>query len=96
VDELPQFWNVFRGEMSLVGPRPAIPYEVKMYKPWYFRRFNAKPGVTGLWQVTARNSVDFDEMVKLDIQYIENQSFWLDLKLMFKTPWVVFFPKGVA
>jgi lipopolysaccharide/colanic/teichoic acid biosynthesis glycosyltransferase len=96
VDELPQFWNVFRGEMSLVGPRPAIPYEVEMYKPWYFRRFEAKPGLTGLWQITARNSCDFDSMVKLDLEYIENQSFWYDLKIVIMTPLFVLFRKGVA
>ena len=96
MDELPQFWNVLIGEMSVIGPRPAIPYEVEMYKPWYFRRFEAKPGITGLWQVTARNSVGFDEMVTLDIKYIENQSFWLDLKVMFQTPLVMLSRKWVA
>ena len=96
LDELPQFWNVLRGEMSVIGPRPAIPYEVEFYKPWYFRRFEAKPGITGYWQVVARNSVDFDEMVKLDIQYVESQSLWLDLKLMCMTPLVMLSRKGVA
>ena len=96
LDELPQFWNVLRGEMSVVGPRPAIPYEVEMYKTWYYRRFETKPGITGLWQATARNSVGFDEMVRLDIQYIENQSFWLDLQIILKTPLVILLHKGVA
>ncbi len=96
VDELPQFWNVLRGEMSLIGPRPAIPYEVEMYKRWYFHRFEAKPGLTGLWQVKARNSCDFDEMVKLDIEYVEHQSFWLDLKIMIKTPLVIILHRGAA
>ena len=96
LDELPQFWNVLRGEMSLVGPRPAIPYELELYKPWYFRRIEAKPGLTGLWQITARNSCDFDTMVKLDLEYIEKQSFWFDLKIVFKTPLFVLFRKGVA
>jgi lipopolysaccharide/colanic/teichoic acid biosynthesis glycosyltransferase len=96
LDELPQFWNVLRGEMSLIGPRPAIPYEVEMYKPWYFRRFEAKPGLTGLWQVIARNSADFDEMVWLDIEYVNNQSFWLDLKIILMTPVVILFHRGAA
>jgi len=96
LDELPQFWNVLRGEMSLIGPRPAIPYEVEMYKPWYFHRFEAKPGLTGLWQVVARNSADFEEMVKLDIEYVKNQSFWLDLKIMVMTPYVILIHRGAA
>jgi lipopolysaccharide/colanic/teichoic acid biosynthesis glycosyltransferase len=96
LDEMPQFWNVLKGEMSLVGPRPAIPYEVEMYKPWYFRRFEAKPGMTGLWQVIARNSCDFDEMVRLDIEYVESQSFWLDIKVLFLTPLVVFLHRGAV
>jgi lipopolysaccharide/colanic/teichoic acid biosynthesis glycosyltransferase len=96
LDELPQFWNVFKGEMSLVGPRPAIPYEVEMYKPWYHRRLDAKPGMTGLWQVTLRNMTDFDGMVKLDIEYIEKQSFWLDLKILLKTPLAVLSTRGAV
>jgi lipopolysaccharide/colanic/teichoic acid biosynthesis glycosyltransferase len=96
LDELPQFWNVLKGEMSVVGPRPAIPYEVELYKPWYFRRLEAKPGITGLWQVGKRNSVDFDGMVRLDIEYIEKQSTWLDLKIMFMTPLVMLRRKAVA
>ncbi|MDR3575097.1 MAG: sugar transferase [Anaerolineaceae bacterium] len=96
LDELPQFWNVFRGDMSLIGPRPAIPYEVEMYKPWYFRRFEAKPGLTGLWQIVARNSADFDDMIRLDIEYVDNQSFWLDLKIMWMTPWVIIRHRCVA
>jgi lipopolysaccharide/colanic/teichoic acid biosynthesis glycosyltransferase len=96
IDELPQFINVIKGEMSLVGPRPAIPYEVEIYKPWHYRRLETKPGITGLWQVTARSSCDFDEIVKLDIQYIEQQSFWLDLKILLKTPIVVLFCRGAV
>ncbi len=96
LDELPQFWNVLRGEMSLIGPRPAIPYEVEMYKKWYFRRFGAKPGLTGLWQVVARASCDFDEMVRLDIKYVDRQSFWLDLKIMVMTPVVILLHRGAA
>ena len=96
LDELPQFWNVLRGEMSVVGPRPAILYELESYKPWYFQRLEAKPGITGLWQVRARNSVDFDDMVKLDIEYVRKQSFWLDMKIIFMTPLVMLKHKGVA
>jgi lipopolysaccharide/colanic/teichoic acid biosynthesis glycosyltransferase len=96
LDEVPQFWNVLKGDMSVVGPRPAIPYEVELYKPWYFRRLEVKPGITGLWQVGARNSVDFDGMVKLDIEYIDKQSIWLDLKIIFMTPLIMLRRKGVA
>ena len=96
LDELPQLWNVFIGDMSLVGPRPAIPYEVEEYKPWHHRRMQAKPGLTGLWQVEGRSSVDFDEMVKLDIAYAQQQSLWLDLKILLKTPWAVLQGKGAA
>lgn len=94
LDELPQFWNICKGDISLVGPRPAIPYEVSMYKPWHFQRFQGMTGLTGLWQVTARSSADFDEMVRLDIDYLENQSLWLDLKILAKTPWTVISCKG--
>jgi lipopolysaccharide/colanic/teichoic acid biosynthesis glycosyltransferase len=94
IDEIPQFINVVKGEMSLVGPRPAIPYEVEMYKPWHCRRLETIPGITGLWQVTARSLVDFDEIINLDIQYIDQQSFWLDLKILIKTPKAVLFCKG--
>jgi lipopolysaccharide/colanic/teichoic acid biosynthesis glycosyltransferase len=94
IDELPQLWNVLLGDMSLVGPRPAIPYEVEVYQPWHLKRLQAQPGITGLQQVTARNTMDFDEQVKLDIEYVENQSLWLDLKIMFKTPFAVLLAKG--
>ena len=96
LDELPQLWNVVRGEMSLVGPRPAIPYEVELYEPWHRKRLEAKPGITGLWQVTARSSSDFDTSVKLDIEYVERQSFWLDLTIILKTPLVVLSGKGAC
>jgi lipopolysaccharide/colanic/teichoic acid biosynthesis glycosyltransferase len=96
LDELPQLFNVIKGDMSLVGPRPAIPYEVEMYKPKHRKRLLAKPGITGLWQVTARSTAGFDEMVRLDIQYIKQQSFWLDLKILMKTPWVVITCKGAV
>lgn len=94
LDELPQFLNVLRGDMTLVGPRPPIPYEVDMYEPWHHRRLWALPGITGLWQVTGRSSVSFDEMVKLDLEYIEHQSLWLDVKILFKTPLAVVRGKG--
>jgi len=96
LDETPQFWNVLIGDMSLVGPRPAIPYEVEMYKPWYRRRLETKPGITGLWQVTARCSADFEESVRLDIHYIEEQSLWLDIKILLKTPLAVISCKGAV
>jgi exopolysaccharide biosynthesis polyprenyl glycosylphosphotransferase len=85
IDELPQILNVFMGQMSVVGPRPPIPYEVRHYKDWHRARFHVKPGITGLWQVSGRNRLHFEEMVRLDIFYIENWSVWLDLKIMFKT-----------
>jgi len=94
LDELPQLWNVLIGDMSLIGPRPAIPYEVAMYKGWHLRRLEAQPGITGLQQVTARCIADFDQQVQLDIDYIENQSIWLDLKIILKTPLAVFSTSG--
>jgi len=86
LDELPQLWNVLIGDMSLIGPRPAIPYEVEMYKPWHLRRLEAQPGITGLQQVIARCTTDFDQQVRFDIEYIDNQSLWLDIKIIIKTP----------
>ena len=94
LDELPQLWNVICGDMSLVGPRPAIPYEVEMYKPWHLGRLQAQPGITGLQQVTARNTTDFDQQVRLDVEYIQNQSLWLDLKIMLQTPLAIISTKG--
>lgn len=94
LDELPQFFNVLFGDMSLVGPRPAIAYEIDHYKPWYLKRLEAQPGITGLQQVNARNIIDFDAQMQLDIEYIEKQSFWLDLLIMLKTPFVVISTKG--
>jgi lipopolysaccharide/colanic/teichoic acid biosynthesis glycosyltransferase len=86
IDELPQIVNVLRGEMSIVGPRPAIPYEVEMYKDWHRRRLTTLPGVTGLWQVSGRNRLSFDEMVSLDIEYIEHWSLERDLQILVRTP----------
>lgn len=94
IDELPQLWNVLRGDMSMVGPRPAIPYEVELYKPWYLRRLEAQPGITGLQQVKARATFDFDQQMRLDIEYVEKQSFWLDLKIILMTPLVILSTKG--
>jgi lipopolysaccharide/colanic/teichoic acid biosynthesis glycosyltransferase len=90
LDELPQFYNVLRGDMSLVGPRPPLLYELKAYQPWHRRRIlDFKPGITGLWQVSARSSVAFDAMVRLDLQYASSWSPWLDLKILWRTPYVV-------
>ena len=86
IDEFPQFFNVIKGEMSLVGTRPPTHKEVKEYENWHHKRISIKPGVTGMWQVSGRNEIkDFDEIVKLDIQYIDNWSLWLDIKIIFKT-----------
>jgi exopolysaccharide biosynthesis polyprenyl glycosylphosphotransferase len=89
IDELPQIINVLRGEMSIVGPRPPLPYEVRMYKDWHRTRFHVRPGITGLWQVSGRNRLHFEEMVRLDIFYIEHWSPFLDLRIMIKTPAVM-------
>lgn len=91
LDEFPQFWNVLRGEMSLVGPRPPVPYEFEAYDIWHRRRvLELKPGVTGLWQVSGRNRMRFDEMVRLDLRYSQKWSLWLDLKILLATPWAMF------
>jgi lipopolysaccharide/colanic/teichoic acid biosynthesis glycosyltransferase len=90
LDELPQFINVLRGDMSLVGPRPPIPYEFEEYSLWHRRRvLEAKPGITGAWQVDGRSRTTFDEMVRMDLRYIRNQCFWLDIKILLKTPFAV-------
>lgn len=97
LDELPQFWNVLRGDMSLVGPRPPIDYEIEKYEPWHLRRiFEMKPGITGLWQVGGRNTTSFDDMVRLDLRYVRNWSIWLDVKILMKTVVEVFRPSGAA
>jgi exopolysaccharide biosynthesis polyprenyl glycosylphosphotransferase len=85
VDELPQAWNVLRGEMSLVGPRPPLPQEVDLYEPQHYRRFDVKPGMTGLWQVSGRSDLPFEEMVLMDSYYVENWSLGLDLKILVRT-----------
>jgi lipopolysaccharide/colanic/teichoic acid biosynthesis glycosyltransferase len=95
LDELPQLWNVLRGEMSLVGPRPPLQYEVDQYQPWHRRRvLEAKPGITGLWQVTGRSRTTFDDMVRLDLRYAKSCSFWTDVKILLATPGVVLGGKG--
>ncbi|MEW6115751.1 MAG: sugar transferase [Nitrospirota bacterium] len=95
LDELPQFINVLRGEMSLVGPRPPIPYELENYAVWHKRRImEVKPGITGLWQVRGRSRTTFDEMVRMDLKYIREWSFMTDIKLLLQTPWAVLRGKG--
>ncbi len=95
LDELPQFWNVLMGDMSLVGTRPPTPDEVAQYENWHRRRISIKPGITGNWQISGRNKIeDFDDIVNLDLQYIDNWSFWLDIKILIKTVMVVFARDG--
>ncbi len=97
LDELPQFVNVLRGEMSLVGPRPPVPYEVEAYATWHRRRLlEAKPGITGLWQVEGRSRVGFDDMVRLDLRYARHCSPWLDLKILWQTPRAVIAGDGAC
>ena len=86
LDEAPQFINVLKGDMSLVGPRPAIWYEYELYEDWHKQRLSVLPGITGLYQVTARSRVPFDEMARIDLEYIRNRSLWMDLKIMLLTP----------
>ncbi|PAB49236.1 sugar transferase [Lactobacillus johnsonii] len=94
LDELPQLWNVLKGDMSLVGPRPPLPMEVEDYTPYDKLRLTVMPGCTGLWQVTKRNDADFDEMVELDLEYINNSSLWFDFKILLKTVGVVIHPNS--
>jgi lipopolysaccharide/colanic/teichoic acid biosynthesis glycosyltransferase len=94
LDELPQLFNVVLGHMTLVGPRPAIPYEVAEYPTWYLERFSVKPGLTGYWQVSGRSERTYEEMVRLDIEYAERRSLGLDLSILIKTPWIVLTRKG--
>lgn len=86
LDELPQFFNVLRGEMSIVGPRPPLPYEYEVYEEWHKGRLDVLPGITGYWQVLAHNTVEFDEMVRIDLEYIRSMNLWLDIKIIFLTP----------
>ena len=95
LDELPQFINVLKGDMSLVGPRPAIPYELEGYQVWHRRRvLESKPGITGLWQVSGRSRLKFDDMVRLDLRYAKTWSLWLDIKILLRTPRAVLFGAG--
>ena len=95
MDELPQLFNVLKGEMSLVGPRPPISYEVEKYQLWHLKRImEIKPGITGLWQTSGRGETTFNDMVRLDLAYINNWSLWLDLKIILKTFLVVLSTKG--
>jgi len=95
LDELPQLWNVLRGDMSLVGPRPPIPYECECYALWHRRRvLEVKPGITGLWQVTGRSRLNFDDMVRLDLKYSKQWSIWLDIKILLQTPKAVLMGEG--
>lgn len=94
IDELPQLWNVIRGEMSLVGPRPALPREVDQYTNFDKLRLKVTPGCTGLWQVSGRSNLSFHEMLELDLEYIERRSLWLDVKLLFRTVKIIVFPNS--
>jgi len=95
LDELPQFWNVLRGDMSLVGTRPPTPDEVAHYENWHRRRISIKPGITGLWQISGRNQIqEFDDIVRLDLEYIDKWNIWLDIRILIKTVKVVFVREG--
>lgn len=94
IDEIPQLWNVLKGDMSLIGPRPPLVREVEEYTEYDLQRLYVKPGCSGLWQVSGRNDVGFHEMVELDLEYISNQNILYDIKIMIKTIWVVIKPNG--
>ena len=90
IDELPQLFNILKGDMSIVGPRPAIPHEVAEYSHYHKQRLLVKPGLTCIWQVSGRNSIGFDEWMEMDLEYIEKRDLWMDIKLIFKTVGVLF------
>ncbi|MEG1255948.1 sugar transferase [Clostridium sp.] len=90
IDEFPQFLNVLKGEMSLVGPRPSLPNEVEKFEPWMLKRLTIKPGLTCYWQVSGRNNIGFQEWMKMDIDYVNKRNLWIDIKLIFKTLRVLF------
>lgn len=94
IDELPQLWNVLKGDMSLVGPRPSLPKEVAQFENWMYKRLDVKPGLTCYWQVSGRNNIDFEDWMKLDVKYVEERNFWIDIKLIFKTVGVLFGDKN--
>ena len=94
IDELPQLWNVLKGDMSLVGPRPSLPKEVEQFDNWMFKRLSVRPGLTCYWQVSGRNNIDFEDWMKLDIKYVEERNLWIDIKLIFKTVFVLFGDKN--
>lgn len=94
IDELPQLWNVLKGDMSLVGPRPSLPKEVAQFEDWMYRRLEVKPGLTCYWQVSGRNNIDFEDWMKLDIKYVDERNLWIDIKLIFKTVGVLFGDKN--
>lgn len=94
IDELPQLVNVLKGEMSLVGPRPSLPHEVEKFEPWMMKRLQVKPGLTCYWQVSGRNNIDFEEWMQLDIDYVNDRNLFLDIKLIFKTFFVLFGDKN--
>ncbi len=96
IDELPQLLNVLKGEMSLVGPRPSLPNEVKEFESWMLKRLDVKPGLTCYWQVMGRNNIDFEEWMQLDVKYVNERSLWLDIKLIVKTFFVLFGDENAA
>jgi lipopolysaccharide/colanic/teichoic acid biosynthesis glycosyltransferase len=96
LDELPQLWNVLRGDMSLVGPRPSIPYEVERYPESWHVRFAVRPGITGLWQVSGRSQLTWEEMIRLDIEYVHRRSFWFNVRILARTIPAVLIGKGAA
>ena len=96
LDELPQLWNVIKGDMSLVGPRPSLPKEVAQFEGWMYKRLSVKPGLTCYWQVSGRNNIDFEDWMKLDCRYVDERNLWIDIKLIFKTVGVLFGDKNAA
>lgn len=96
IDELPQLLNILKGDMTLVGPRPSLPREVEKFESWMLKRLDVKPGLTCYWQVSGRNNIDFYEWMKLDLKYVNDMSFWLDIKLIFKTVAVLFGDKNAC
>ena len=94
IDELPQLWNILKGDMSLVGPRPSLPKEVEQFDNWMFKRLSVRPGLTCYWQVSGRNNIDFEDWMKLDCRYVNERNLWIDIKLIFKTVGVLFGDKN--